>query len=74
MAIKVTEDKNKKGTGYPCLKISAEGEVILFIKPYVGVCVKGTNENANKVGDYSIAWAEDSCFTLYNGKITLENE
>lgn len=70
MAIKVTEDE-KGIQSYPYLGIGNDKTIVLFHSTGKGTVV---GENGfYPLGRYSETWIEEN-FTLYNGKITLENE
>ena len=69
--IKVKEELERDTYGeYPRLKISAEGQIILFTARRTGTNINGKGW---PIGDWSDSWAE-SKFKDYNGKIILENE
>ncbi len=70
--VKVTVDSKqvRAKSGYPCLKITNQGRIVLFTKEGTGVALVNGEVGHTPLGDYKEGWAEDS-FKLFRGKITL---
>lgn len=60
-----------KEVGYPCLKISSNGIIVLFISKNTGTLLE-KGETKSNVGEYSTCWSE-FCFKPLESPITLEN-
>lgn len=74
MSVKAEIKVASNTLGYPKIRRSKTGEIVLFITPTSGTIV-GYIENLHKienVGYYSSTWSHND-FTDFDGAITLEN-
>ena len=67
MKSKVKPRKEPELVTYPCLRIGANGLVVLFIHQDTGMVVGG---DQFRIGEYSTEWRFDS-FASYEGSVEL---
>ena len=71
----INEKETPKQPEYPMLmKATGSGRIVLFTSYKTGVVVQTNEEAYWPLGQFSTRWAEDGCFTPFQGSITLSND